>query len=82
MCMIPFYVTPHYEQPYSSCHIIRNYYKIYSYNILTVSWFLDFFRNGVSPASASIDAHSRFIDKFQTFTSIKQRKSENQLAIA
>jgi hypothetical protein len=40
------------------------------------------FRNGVSPASASIDAHSRFIDKFQTFTSIKQRKSENQLAIA
>jgi hypothetical protein len=41
-----------------------------------------FFRNGVSPASASIDAHSRFIDKFQTFTSIKQRNSENQLAIA
>jgi hypothetical protein len=41
-----------------------------------------FFRNGVSPASASIDAHSRFIAKFQAFTSIKQRKSEKQLAIA
>jgi hypothetical protein len=41
-----------------------------------------FFRNGVSPASASIDAHSRFIAKFQAFTSIKQRKSGNQLAIA
>jgi hypothetical protein len=43
---------------------------------------LTLFRNGVSPASASIDARSRFIEKFQAFTSIKQRKSENQLAIA
>jgi hypothetical protein len=40
-----------------------------------------FFRNGVSPASASIDAHSRFIAKFQAFTSIKQWKIGNQLAI-
>jgi hypothetical protein len=35
-----------------------------------------FFRNGVFPASASIDAHSRFIKKFQTFTSIMHPKGE------
>jgi hypothetical protein len=32
-----------------------------------------FFRNGVFPASASIDAHSRFIKKsLRCFTSVKQ----------
>jgi hypothetical protein len=41
-----------------------------------------FFRNGVSPASASIDAHSRFIGNIQAFTSNKHRKSEKQLALA
>jgi hypothetical protein len=37
-----------------------------------------FFRNGVSPASASIDAHGRFIKKrLRSFTSDKQHKEGN-----